>query len=405
MICGFTDRASAHGEVGSLLLGYHEGGELKYAGNVGTGWNAQDRARPACAAASKLEVAEPLFDAESLKPGRWSRRTAGGERWVEPALVAEVSFAEWTPDGHVRQAVFQGAAPRQAGGFGDARGGARACGRADPPGAPPAAATTGSIKVTNPERVIDPSTGLTKLALVRYYESIAERMLPHLVDRPVSLVRAPEGITGELFFQKHPETRMPGLRELDTALWPGHSALLAVDTPDALVSAAQMNTIEFHTWNSTAQAHRPARPHRLRPRPGRRRGVGAGAGGGAAGARPAGELGLESWLKTSGGKGLHVVVPIAPKLGYDAVKGFSQAIVQHLAKHDSAALRRQERRQQPGRQDLRRLPAQRPRRRPRRRRSRPAPGPAWASRCRWPGSSSAGSRAARNGPSPRRANT
>ena len=69
--------------------------------------------------------------------------------------------------------------------------------------------------MTNPERVIDPSTGLTKLALVRYYESIAERILPHLVDRPVSLVRAPEGITGELFFQKHPETRMPGLRVLD----------------------------------------------------------------------------------------------------------------------------------------------------------------------------------------------
>ena len=123
-----------------------------------------------------------------------------------------------------------------------------------------AGARRSSIKVTNPERVIDPSTGLTKLDLVRYYESIAERMLPHLKDRPVSLVRAPEGITGELFFQKHPETRMPGLRELDPSLWPGHSALLAVDTPDALVSAAQMNTVEFHTWNSTAKQDRPARP-------------------------------------------------------------------------------------------------------------------------------------------------
>ena len=85
--------------------------------------------------------------------------------------------------------------------------------------------------MTNPERVIDPITGLTKLDLVRYYESVAERILPHLVDRPVSLVRAPEGITGELFFQKHPETRMPGLRVLDPALWPGHAALLAVDDP------------------------------------------------------------------------------------------------------------------------------------------------------------------------------
>ena len=88
---------------------------------------------------------------------------------------------------------------------------------------------------------------------MRYYESIAERILPHLRDRPVSLVRAPEGITGELFFQKHPEARMPGLRELDPTLWPGHAAMLAVDSADALVSAAQMNTIEFHTLNSTTQ--------------------------------------------------------------------------------------------------------------------------------------------------------
>jgi len=332
VICGFTDRANAHGEVGSLLLGYHEGGELKYAGNVGTGWNAKT-GRDLHARLAKLEGAEPLFDAESLKPGRWSRRAAGGERWVRPELVAEVSFAEWTPDGHVRQAVFQGlrldkpaaSVTREV-----ARGPAAA--PSSPGAASVAAPRASSIKVTNPERVIDPSTGLTKLALVRYYESIAERILPHLVDRPVSLVRAPEGITGELFFQKHPETRMPGLRVLDKALWPGHSALLAVDTPDALVSAAQMNTVEFHTWNSTAR--RIDQPDRvvfdLDP----------GEGVSWAHVQEAAllvrallqELELESWLKTSGGKGLHVVVPLVPKLGYDAVKGFSQAIVQHLAK-------------------------------------------------------------------------
>ena len=307
------------------------GGELKYAGNVGTGWNAR-AGRDLHARLAKLEVAEPLFDAESLKPGRWSRRTAGGERWVRPELVAEVSFAEWTPDGHVRQAVFQGLRldkPAAA----VTRETARVPAAAAAPSAtrPPATATS-SVKVTNPERVIDPSTGLTKLDLVRYYESIAERILPHLVDRPVSLVRAPEGIGGELFFQKHPETRMPGLRVLDPSIWPGHSALLAVDTLDALVSAAQMNMIEFHTWNSTAR--RIDRPDRvifdLDP----------GEGVSWAHVQEAAllvrgllqELRLESWLKTSGGKGLHVVVPLQPRLGYEAVKGFSQAIVQHLAK-------------------------------------------------------------------------
>jgi bifunctional non-homologous end joining protein LigD len=194
------------------------------------------------------------------------------------------------------------------------------------------AKTTSSIKVTNPERVIDPSTGITKVTLVRYYESVAERILPHLLDRPVSLVRAPEGITGELFFQKHPETRLPGLRVLDRRLWPGHAALLAVDTADALVSAAQMNTIEFHTWNSTAK--KIDQPDRivfdLDP----------GEGVSWPHVQEAAlltralltELALASWLKTSGGKGLHVVVPIVPRLGYDVVKDFSAAVVTHLAK-------------------------------------------------------------------------
>ncbi len=125
VVCGFTDRANAHGEVGSLLLGYHEGGELKYAGNVGTGWNAKT-GRDLHARLAKLEVAEPLFDAESLKPGRWSRRTAGGERWVRArarrrGLVRRVDARRPCAPGGV-----PGTAPRQAGGVGDARGG-RAC--------------------------------------------------------------------------------------------------------------------------------------------------------------------------------------------------------------------------------------------------------------------------------------
>ena len=331
VICGFTDRANAAAEVGALLLGTYQNGVLTYAGNVGTGWNARaghDLHRQLV----KLEADEPLFDAATLKPGRWSRRAAGGERWVEPVLVAEVAFREWTPDGHVRHAVYQGL-------------------RLDRPAkevtreiaqetaiAPAAPAANGaknavrSITVTNPDRVVDPTTGLTKVALVRYYESIAERILPHLADRPVSLVRAPEGITGELFFQKHPETRMPGLRVLDAKLWPGHSALLSVDSADALVSAAQMNTIEFHTWNSTAK--KIDQPDRvvfdLDP----------GEGVTWAHVQEAAlltramltELGLESWLKTSGGKGLHVVAPIVPKLPYDVVKAFSQKVVVHLAK-------------------------------------------------------------------------
>ena len=109
----------------------------------------------------------------------------------------------------------------------------------------PAKALAG-IKVSNAERVIDVSTGLTKLHLVRYYESVAKWILPHLKDRPTSLVRGPTGVGGELFFQKHGDKiGIPGIRELDPALWPGHKALLVVDTPQALAGAAQLNVIEF----------------------------------------------------------------------------------------------------------------------------------------------------------------
>ena len=326
VICGFTDRNGARGEVGSLFLGTYDGGVLSYAGNVGTGWDSR-MARELHARLVKLETKTPTLEVAAVAPGRWSRRAAGAERWVRPELVAEVSFREWTPDDHIRHAVFVGLRLDKS-----AREVTREVAAAPAAGTAAAPAATTSVKVTNPERVIDPSTGITKVTLVRYYESIAERMLPHLRNRPVSLVRAPEGITGELFFQKHPETRMPGLRELDAKLWPGHSSLLAVDTADALASAAQMNTIEFHTWNSTAK--KIDQPDRivfdLDP------------GEGVAWSHVQeaailtrtmlSELGLASWLKTSGGKGLHVVVPIVPKLDYDVVKAFSAAVVTHLAK-------------------------------------------------------------------------
>jgi bifunctional non-homologous end joining protein LigD len=210
-----------------------------------------------------------------------------------------------------------------------------AAGSADRASAPrrAAAPVAGTTKVSNPERVIDPSTGLKKLDLVRYYESVTDWILPHLEGRPVSLVRGPSGITGELFFQKHGDKlAIPGIRELDPKLWPNHDALLEIDNARALVGAAQMNVIELHTWNSTVKhIDEPDRVvFDLDP------------GEGVAwvqlqeGAMLThtllAELGLESWLKTSGGKGLHVVVPIAPRLSYDAVNGFARAAVQHLAR-------------------------------------------------------------------------
>ncbi|WP_436147511.1 DNA ligase D [Acidovorax sp. LjRoot194] len=331
VVLGFTDRSNAAKEVGSLLLGYHEDGQLHHAGSVGTGWDSA-AGRELHSKLAKLEVATPPVSVDEVKPGRWSKRRAGSERWVKPTLVVEVAFGEWTPDRRIRHAVFRGIrTDKPASAIVRERPKAQVAAAAHA-AEPQRRSQAHAVKITHPDRVIDPTTGLRKMDLVHYYESIAEWMLPHLKNRPASLVRAPIGITGQLFFQKHPDSKMPGMKELDPALWPDHAALLAVDSLEALISAAQMNVVEFHTWNS--KIARIDQPDRLILDLDPGEGV----------TWPMlqeaaeltrvmlTELGLESWLKTSGGKGLHVVVPITPKLHYDEVKAFSQAVVQHMAK-------------------------------------------------------------------------
>ncbi|MFM0521603.1 DNA ligase D [Caballeronia jiangsuensis] len=321
VICGMTARAGNDGEVGSLLLGYYVGSKLHDAGSVGTGWDSKT-ARDLWKQLTPLEVDATPFNTPLKKPGRWSKRVVGSERWVKPVLVAEVEFTEWTADEVIRQASFIGLRLDK-----DARGVVREGGTTQAPESLP------QLKITHPERVIDVSASVTKADLVRFYASVAERMLPHLRDRPVALVRAPEGVAGKLFFQKHAErTAMPGLKAHARDLWPKHPPLLTVDTADALLSAAQMNTIEFHTWNSVVR--RLDAPDRvifdLDPGEGVKWAL----------VREAAllvrlllsELGLQAWLKTSGGKGLHVVVPLNPRLDYARVKAFSKTFVAHLAK-------------------------------------------------------------------------
>jgi bifunctional non-homologous end joining protein LigD len=332
IIAGYTDRTGSTKEIGSLLLAVHgDDGVLKPAGSVGTGWDAKTAAE-LHARLKPLAVDESPFEAGAMKPGRWSRRAAGAEHWVKPVVLAEVSFGDWTPDGSVRHAVFVAlrddkpakAITRER--AVDVGGG----------GSKPAAQKkdrVGSVKVSNPERVIDASTGLKKIDLVRYYESVAEWMLPHLKARPVALVRAPSGIDGQKFFQKHDDKlSIPGLKELDRKLWPEHPPMLEVPTAQALVSAAQMNVFEFHTWNSTTRSI--DKPDRIVFDADPGEGVKFEQVREAAQLVHAllDELGLQSWLKTSGGKGLHVVVPLKPQLDYDTVKDFSQAVVQHLAR-------------------------------------------------------------------------
>ena len=331
VVCGYTDRSDGSAQIGSLLLGVHDaGGALVSVGSVGTGWDSEE-ASALKRKLAKLKVAKTPYSAGASKPGRWSRRAAGSERWVEPRVVAEVEFADWTTDGQLRHALYIGLRtdkPAKA----IIRKTAKNLAGSEPI-RPAGKDAVAGVKVTHGDRVIDPSSGLTKLDLVRYYESVAHWILPHLTGRPCSLVRGPNGVTGQLFFQKHGEKiGIPGIKELDAALWPGHDALLEVGTEQALVGAAQMNVIEFHTWNSLAKnINKPDRMiFDLDPGEGT---VWQHVQEAAILTRTLlSELGLECWLKTSGGKGLHVVVPLAPRFDYDTVKDFSQAIVQHLAR-------------------------------------------------------------------------
>ncbi|MDQ6685263.1 MAG: DNA ligase D, partial [Pseudomonadota bacterium] len=289
--------------------------------------------------------------------------------WVEPRLVAEVSFGEWTPDGHVRHAVFHALrddkdpgtiireqpAPTRAVAAGAKQesesiapaakrrsAGATAARAAPAATTPPAAKTTGKrasadasvegIRISHPERVIDASTGLTKLDVVNYYLEASRLILPHLIKRPVSMVRAPAGISGQLFFQRHAETlKIPELRQLDPKISPDHAAMVEIDSFTALIGAAQANVIELHTWNATTRDM--TRPDRMifDLDPGEGVSWQAIQEGTELMHALLDELGLASFLKTSGGKGLHVVVPIAAKEDWDAVKAFSKVVVEHLA--------------------------------------------------------------------------
>ncbi|RQV86334.1 DNA ligase D [Burkholderia anthina] len=370
VIGGFTEPSGSRHGFGALLLGVHEPppagkrrrgpGPLRYVGRVGTGFDARMLDRLA-AILRKHERDTMPFDA----PPR--ERTRTRVHWVEPTLVAECEFAEWAGDGIVRQAAFialrddkpaeqivrempkhtdtevtmdrretthddkrkrpSPAAHETAARKRPARSGAAA--RAEGDAAAPD--SLGGVRITHPERVLDPQSGTRKLDLARYWQWVAPWLLPDLKGRPVSLVRAPGDIAGELFFQKHAERREIPFVTQHEGLDPDHGPLLSIDSVDALLGAAQMGTVELHTWN--AHASNIERPDRivfdLDPDPALPwrtmidaaqlvRGL-------------LDELGLVSFCKTSGGKGLHVVVPLTRHAGWDDVKDFSRAVAQHVA--------------------------------------------------------------------------
>lgn len=297
----------------SLLLGVHENGELRYAGKVGTGFTADTmadlRTRLDRLARKTPTVAAP-------------RAAVRGAHWVTPKLVAEIAFAETTPDGLLRHSSFLGL-----------RGDKPAEDVvAERPAAAPAPSVS-TVKVTNRDRTIFPESDVTKGDLADYYAAIAPAMLPFVAHRPVSLVRCPQGRARQCFFQKHDAGsfgdhvhRVP-IREKDGST----EDYLYVDSGDGLVACVQMGTIEFHGWGSqVADVERPDRMvFDLDPDEGLDF---------AATSKAAehlktqlAELGLASFPLLSGGKGVHVVVPLTPQAEWPAVKDFADRFARALA--------------------------------------------------------------------------
>lgn len=321
VVVGYTDPKGSRQAFGALLLALHDAdsGELRYAGKVGTGFNSQ----------TLEHIHQRLVPLHTSK-AQFVRAPTGAEakgvHWLKPQLLAEVAFAQMTRDGVVRHSVFHGLRDDKP---------ARDIALEQPvknqskhPSKHPALPS--NLHLTHPERIIDASTGITKRQVAEYYAQVAPWILPHLQRRPVALVRAPDGLSGELFFQKNAaQLNIPDLESHDKA--EAGQALMIIDKAQTLLGAVQMNTLELHTWNATAKNF--DKPDRfvldLDPDP----------------ALPwkamleatqltlalLDELGLQSFLKTSGGKGMHIVVPLTRRAGWDEVKSFSQAIVQHLA--------------------------------------------------------------------------
>ncbi len=328
VIGGFTPPAGSRAGLGALLVGVHEGSRLVFAGKVGTGFSTADL-RALAARLAKLEQRASPFDP--------APRVAAA-RWVKPVLVAEIAFTEWTSDGKMRHPSFQGLredkAPRDVTREVAGAAAPETPRPADPAEGSPGGSAVAGVRLTHPERVLYPKPRVTKLDLARYYEAVADAILPHLAGRPTTLLRCPDGITGPCFYQRHAGAGAAAGR-LERVKIAGHRGdSLVVDTLPGLISAVQMGILEIHTWNATTV--RLEQPDRivldLDPGPGvswadvidaarlLRRVLKA--------------SGLESFVKTSGSKGLHVVAPIAPDKGWDAVGGFTRALAEAMARRE-----------------------------------------------------------------------
>jgi bifunctional non-homologous end joining protein LigD len=334
VVGGFTEPSGGRKGLGALLLGLWEKDKrLQFVGRVGTGFTERSL-KELRGKLSALETPGPAF----ANPPRGA--AARGVHWVSPELVAEVSFADWTADGQLRHPSFEGLRE-------DKR--AEDVGREEPQKTPgdeeaPAEKTTAKrhsagetervagVTLTNPGRLLYPEVGVTKREIAEYYVQIADRVLPYVKDRPLTLVRCPDGWNQQCFFQKRLDTGVPAsIATVPIIDDDGEERqYLAIRSLEGLVFCVQRSVLEFHPWG--ARIDNLDRPDimifDLDPGPS------------IEWARVAETarlvrgflelLGLRSFLKTTGSRGLHVVVPLARRHSWGEVKSFSKAVVERF---------------------------------------------------------------------------
>ena len=351
VIGGYTKPAGSRVGFGALLLGYYDQGDLRYAGRVGTGFTTKSLKQIA-AELKKRKV----DDAPFTNPPTGSERR--GVTWVKPDLVGEVEFTEWTSDDRLRHPSFHGLREDKA-----AKDVMRERPKSDPHSTngkqrrgrasrkshrnskskttSTHAATTNpngdvsiaGVRLTHPGRVLYAEDKITKRDLAEYYEHVADWMLPYVVDRPLTLVRCPEGYSGQCFFQKHLTGALPdAIRGVMVDVQGKAEEYVAIDDVAGLVALVQMGVLEIHPW--------PARDDNLeRPDqlifdldPGDDtswRDV-------VAGARDLHNrlesAGLKTFLRTSGGKGLHVLVPLTRRNTWDELKTFAKSVADAMTR-------------------------------------------------------------------------
>lgn len=324
-IAGFTEPSGSRVGLGALLLGAHDAeGALRYCGKVGTGFDA----------ATLRALRARLGQLEQPRTALADPPRMRGVHWVEPSLVAEVSFSEWTRDGRVRHPVFLGLREDKAGAevrLETPQPAAAAAAPALPLPAPAVRNTVAGVRLSTPERVYYPELGVTKSELAEYYEAMAERVLPGLAYRPLTLLRCPEGIEGECFYQKHANPSVPEAVARVRVRDDREPYAMVTDLA-SLISLVQIGVLELHVQG--ARADRLDRPDilvfDLDPDS----------------AVPFArvvetarvlrafldELGLVAFVRTTGGKGLHVVAPLERRSGWDDVRAFTQGVARELVR-------------------------------------------------------------------------